>query len=101
MASVAELEAGLISERTKAALKAAKARGVRLGRHGAEVLAPQYREEARQRAEQLQPVIAELKGEGLSLARIATELNKPKVATPRGGRWDHSSVRNVLKRLAA
>src|SRR5262245_29944724 len=94
---VAELEAGLISERTKAALKAAKAKGVKLGRHGAEVLAPQYREEARQRAEQLRPVITELKG--LSLAKIAGELNKRKVPTPRGGRWDHSSVRNVIKRL--
>jgi DNA invertase Pin-like site-specific DNA recombinase len=101
MANVAELEAGLISERTKAALAAAKKRGVKLGRHGAEVLAPKYREEARQRAKALKPIITELKGEGLSLARIAGELNKRKVPTPRGGRWDHSSVRNVLKRLDA
>ena len=98
---LAELEAGLISERTKAALKAAKARGVKLGRHGAEVLAPKFKEEARQRAKALGPVIAEMKGEGLSLARMATELNKRKMPTPRGGRWDHSSVRNVVKRLAA
>ena len=101
MASVAELEAGLISERTKAALKAAKARGVRLGRHGAEVLAPQYRSEAHQRAQELQPIIAALKSKDLSLAKIAGELNKRKVATPRGGRWDHSSVRNVLNRFVA
>ena len=99
MANVAELEAGLISERTKAALKAAKARGVKLGRHGAEVLAPKYRNEARQRAMQLEPIITEFKGKGYSMARIATELNKRRVATPRGGRWDHSSVRNVMQRL--
>ena len=99
MANVAELEAGLISERTKAALKAAKARGVKLGRHGAEVLAPRYHEEARQRAMQLKPIIIELMGKGYSMARVATELNKRKVATLRGGRWDHSSVGNVLKRL--
>ena len=99
MASVAELEAGLISERTKAALKAAKARGVKLGRHGAEVRPPNYRQEARQRADQLQPVIVEMQGKGFSLARIAAELNKRKVPTPRRGRWDHSSVRNALNRL--
>jgi DNA invertase Pin-like site-specific DNA recombinase len=100
MASVAELEAGLVSERTKAALKAAKSRGVKLGRHGAEVLAPQYRAEARRRAHELQPIITELTSKGLSLAKIAAELNKRKIATPRGGQWDHSSVRNVLKRIA-
>jgi DNA invertase Pin-like site-specific DNA recombinase len=101
MASVAELEAGLISERTKAALKAAKARGIRLGRHGAEVLAPKYRKEAYQRAQDLEPVIQKLQAKGYSLNRIAAELNKRKVPTPRLGKWDHSSVRNVLQRLAA
>jgi DNA invertase Pin-like site-specific DNA recombinase len=101
MANVAELEAGLISERTKAALKAAKARGVKLGRHGAEVLAPKFKEEALQRAMELKPLLTELKGQGLSLAKIAAELNKRKVPTPPRGRWDHSSVRNVMQRLAA
>ena len=101
MANVAELEAGLISERTKAALKAAKARGVKLGRHGAEVLAPKFKEEARQRAMELEPILTELKDRGLSLAKIAAELNRRKVPTPRQGRWDHSSVRNLMQRLAA
>jgi DNA invertase Pin-like site-specific DNA recombinase len=99
MANVAELEAGLISERTKAALKAAKARGVRLGRHGAEVLAPKYQKEAHERAKELEPIIRELQEKGYSRNRIAAELNRRKVPTPRHGQWDHSSVRNVLKRL--
>jgi DNA invertase Pin-like site-specific DNA recombinase len=55
MANVAELEAGLISERTKAGLAVAKQRGVKLGTTGAEILAPKYRAEAKARAEQRAP----------------------------------------------
>jgi DNA invertase Pin-like site-specific DNA recombinase len=96
---VAELEAGLISERTKVALKAAKARGVKLGRHCAEVLASQYRDEACQRAKELQPVIRELQDKGYSMRRVATELTKRKVKTPRGGTWHPQTVKMVKQRL--
>jgi DNA invertase Pin-like site-specific DNA recombinase len=84
MAAVAELEAGLISERTKAGLAVARKRGVKLGATGA-WLARKHRAEAKVRAQQLAPVIRELQQRGLSMNGIAAELRKRKVATPRGG----------------
>ena len=72
---------------------------MRLGRNGVDVLAPKYRQEAYQRAKELEPIIREFQHKGYSHNRIAAELNKLKVPTPRRGRWDHSSVRNVLNRL--
>jgi DNA invertase Pin-like site-specific DNA recombinase len=100
MANVAELEAGLISERTKAALKAAKARGVKLGRHGAEVLAAKYRNEALDRAKQLEPLMREMQSKGYSMRHMATELTKRRVKTPRGGEWHPQTVKMVMQRLA-
>jgi DNA invertase Pin-like site-specific DNA recombinase len=84
MAAVAELEAGLISERTKAALAAAKQRGVRLGITGAE-RAIRFKAEAKARAIELEPVLRDLKKEGLSLRAMAAELTKRRVPTPRAG----------------
>jgi hypothetical protein len=61
LAAVAEHERQMIGERTKAALQAAKARGIRLGRNGADRLAPANRADAIERARQLAPVLSELK----------------------------------------
>jgi DNA invertase Pin-like site-specific DNA recombinase len=98
MAAVAELEAGLISERTKAGLAAAKRRGVRLGATGA-WLDRKHRAEAKVRAQQIAPVIRELQQRGLSMRAIAAELHKRKVATPRGGTWHPQTVTRIVSRL--
>jgi DNA invertase Pin-like site-specific DNA recombinase len=98
-AAVAQEEARAIGARTKAALAAAKARGVRLGRHGADVLAPRRRAEAQQRAEALAPTVREMQAQGMSLRGIAAELTKRKVPTPRGGKWHAETVTNLVERL--
>jgi len=92
-------ERRLISARTKAALGAAKARGQRLGRNGAERLAPAYRTEAARRAEKLAPVIAEVRAAGASsLRQIAAGLNQRGSRTAQGGAWSAMQVKRVLER---
>ena len=110
-AALAEKERSLISERTKAALTAAKARGVRLGNpNGAAALRRAQKgnaasvqvskSAAADRAEQLRPVINDLRSRGIaSLGAIAAALNDSGMATARGGQWHASSVRNLLARL--
>jgi len=98
-AAVAEQEARAISARTKAGLAIAKARGVKLGKTGAEILAPKYRAEAQARAERLAPVIRQLKQDGFSMRGIAAELDRRKVETPRGGAWHPMLVSRIVARL--
>jgi DNA invertase Pin-like site-specific DNA recombinase len=109
MVAVAELEAGMISARTKAALAAAKRRGVKLGGNRgtkptakmqkASKAALQARADAR--AADVAPVIAELKAAGAtSLQAIADGLNAKKIPTARGqGEWSATQVMRVLERL--
>jgi DNA invertase Pin-like site-specific DNA recombinase len=96
-AALAEKERRLISQRTKDALAAKKAQGVKLGGLNAKGIA--NRDEAKARAEALRPILAELNG--LSARAIAAELNKRNAPTPNGGPWHSMTVIRVQRRLAS
>jgi DNA invertase Pin-like site-specific DNA recombinase len=112
MAAVAEHEAKMISERTKAALAAAKARGTKLGgvhkNHkpfstetgalGPKAMAAR----ANARAADLAPIIADLQAAGKTTLRmIAAGLNERGIPTATGqGEWSAVQVRRTLARLA-
>ncbi|HEX2510777.1 MAG TPA: recombinase family protein [Microvirga sp.] len=102
----------MISKRTKDALAAAKARGVKLGgnRGNLPAVGDKGREMSRQirimkatdRVADLLPIIAEIRGSGAtSLGRIAKALNERGIRTPRGAEWQPVQVKRVLERIAA
>jgi DNA invertase Pin-like site-specific DNA recombinase len=108
MAAVAEHEAQAISDRTRAALAAAKARGVALGwsmpgrageqRRAARKGAECNGRKADQHAANVLPVISQIAARGASLRQIAVELNTRGIETARGGLWYAATVRNAIKR---
>jgi DNA invertase Pin-like site-specific DNA recombinase len=100
-AALAEREARVISERTKAALAAAKRRGVVLGANG-RTLAVRNRAEAVERVAPMAGRLTALRGEGLSLRRIASTLNAEGVSPPGaiGGVWHPATVQRALERVA-
>lgn len=107
MAAVAELEAGLIGQRTRAALAAAKARGRVLGGPRGTVPTTEARAAAAMarrvvaddQARLLAPVIAELQGTGAtSLRQIASGLNARGITTARGAAWTATAVRRAMSR---
>jgi DNA invertase Pin-like site-specific DNA recombinase len=94
-AALAEKERKLISERTKAAMKAAKARGVRVG--GLWQKGYRVKREANERAAGLRSVLEGLSG--LSARKAAEALNARGVATPEGSKWHATQVIRVRNRL--
>jgi DNA invertase Pin-like site-specific DNA recombinase len=108
LAAVAEHEAEMISQRTKAALAAAKRKGVLLGgdrgnarliyRKGATASAKVRREAAEGRASDLLPVIEAIKAKGaVSLREIAIGLNMQGIPSARGGEWSATQVMRVTQ----
>lgn len=110
MAMVAQHEREAISQRTKAALAAAKRRGIVLGtpanltqqarRAGARSSAAARTKRAIQRAQDLTPTLNDLRRDGfVSLRQLADGLNSREIPAARGGRWTPAQVRRVLIRF--
>lgn len=104
-AALAQKERSLISERTKAGLAAAKARGVKLGNPG--IGGNQAGNRARTsrsnaRAAALYDVVAGAKARGhTSLRSIASYLSISGIPSPRGGEWSAMAVSRLLKQMEA
>jgi DNA invertase Pin-like site-specific DNA recombinase len=107
MAALAELECGLVGQRTKAALQAAKKRGKVLGcrndniavyaSQGAKASASARSAKAAKRATDFIKIIERIKAEGAtSLHQIATKLNDEKFPAARGGKWSAIQVQRVM-----
>ncbi|MBX8466589.1 recombinase family protein [Deinococcus sp. RIT780] len=106
-AAVAEQEARLISERTRAAMAARRARGLPVGdvrnlppgaaAAGGDVM----RQAALQAMRPAATYAARLRADGLSLRQIAGALTEGGFQTRQGGAWDATQVRRILLRQAA
>ncbi|CAK6687348.1 recombinase family protein [Synechococcus sp. CBW1107] len=101
MASVAEFESRRISERTRDALAAAKARGVKLGglRPGTLMENQAAKERATIEAEKLRGVLAPMVAAGMSLREMAEALRGAGKTTKSGNRLSPSQVSRLLQRL--
>lgn len=102
-AALAEKERAMIATRTKAALAAAKARGVKLGgpklAEARKVAVASIKTLADRHAANVLPIIREIQRTGAtSLHQIADALNARGISTPRGARWYAKSVSNLLAR---
>lgn len=100
LSAFAEHERLLISQRTKAALAAARVRGVELGKNGRQ-LAQEHQSAALQFAETFRTPVSEALGGGAStLQEIANQLNRRGHVTRAGAAWSPGTTQRLMQRLS-
>ncbi|TIX79187.1 MAG: resolvase, partial [Mesorhizobium sp.] len=101
-AAVAEQERAMISLRTKDALAAVKARGVKLGnpqiRKAQKAAAERRTAIAEDFAANVLPIIREIQATGASMRKTAAALNARGIPAARGGTWAATQISDILKR---
>ena len=104
-AAVAEQERAMISQRTKDALAAVKARGRKLGNpnigKAQEAAAKVRAANADAFAANVLPIIREIRATGASMRKTAEALNRRGIPSARGGTWAATQVSDILKRGTA
>jgi DNA invertase Pin-like site-specific DNA recombinase len=103
-AALAEKERTMISQRTRAALAAAKERGVTLGNPKLAAAREQARKAVKIKADQfassIAPLILPMRQAGETLSAIAANLNRRGVTSARGSSWSAGQVADALRRAA-
>lgn len=92
-----------ISARTRLALSEAKARGVQLGKAGADNIratVEKRKSAADAFAKQHEALFADLLAQGLTHRKMAEVLNERGIAAAKGGPWTHGQVQRILNRYA-
>lgn len=118
MAAMAEFEAECISKRTREALAKKRERGELTGAQcwkgrkgllsrenqilGRDIACQRIREKSKEYAGMIQPKIAAIIADhpGISMRRIARELNEANIPTARGGKWADVTVKKLMARVA-
>lgn len=114
MAAMAEQERDMISQRTKAALVAARERGVVLGGRRGKHRIEDHAAVGRVRSAKVRTIKAsrladdhlqianQIKREGIGSVRgIATEMNARSIMAPRGGMWSGAQISRLLRRVSS
>lgn len=100
-AAISAQEREFISQRTKAAMAAAKSKGKTFGNPRLSELNRSRKRQAKTFAQEVAPIIVPLRKRGFTLQQIANTLNEMNIRTAKGCQYQPIQVKRILDRASA